>query len=160
AADVAGGDQHQSAALAATLHGGRAALPARLRRINRKRGVGGHPQTPVRSGGAMRTAPLAAGQGAATAPLLEARGVCREYVNGKNRLLVLDRINLSLHAGEFLALLGPSGSGKSTLLRILAGLVPPSAGEVLVAGAPLQGPNPRVAMVFQSFALYPWLTVL
>jgi NitT/TauT family transport system ATP-binding protein len=56
--------------------------------------------------------------------------------------------------------LGPSGSGKSTLLRTLAGLVQPSAGQVLVHGQPLEGPNPQVAIVFQSFALYPWLTVL
>src|SRR5207237_6000127 len=58
------------------------------------------------------------------------------------------------------ALLGPSGSCKSTLLRALAGLVRPSTGQVLVHGEPLDGPNAQVAIVFQSFALYPWLTVL
>ena len=57
------------------------------------------------------------------------------------------------------ALLGRSGSGKSTLLRILAGLIQPSDGRVLAKGKPLAGPNPDVAMVFQSFALLPWLTV-
>ena len=57
-------------------------------------------------------------------------------------------------------MLGPSGSGKSTLLRILAGLMPPSEGRVLVRGIPLDGFNPQVAIVFQSFALFPWLTVL
>ena len=57
------------------------------------------------------------------------------------------------------ALLGPSGCGKSTILRILAGLIQPTAGEVLYHGAPLDGLNPGVAIVFQSFALYPWMTV-
>ncbi len=74
--------------------------------------------------------------------------------------LVLDGIQLQIRAGEFVALLGPSGSGKSTLLRILAGLIQPSAGQVLFKGQPQYGPNSHVAIVFQSFALFPWLTVL
>src|SRR5437879_1678468 len=74
--------------------------------------------------------------------------------------LVLDAVQLQIHAGEFVALLGPSGSGKSTLLRILAGLIQPSEGQVLFKGTPQHGPNPHVAIVFQSFALFPWLTVL
>src|ERR1700682_781685 len=88
--------------------------------------------------------------------LLAASHVCKYY--GENRrVLVLDDVSLDLRSGEFAALLGPSGSGKSSLMRILAGLVPPSSGEVQVHGLPLRGVNPRTAMVFQSFALYPWL---
>jgi NitT/TauT family transport system ATP-binding protein len=72
---------------------------------------------------------------------------------------VLENITLEITSGEVVAMLGRSGSGKSTLLRILAGLIPPSSGRVLKNGALLEGPNSGVAMVFQSFALLPWLTV-
>jgi NitT/TauT family transport system ATP-binding protein len=98
--------------------------------------------------------------------LLEARLCSKTYeIEGKHAQgvhtpLVLDNVQLQIHAGEFVALLGPSGSGKSTLLRILAGLLQPSQGQVLFKGAPQYGPNPHVAIVFQSFALFPWLTVL
>ncbi len=74
-------------------------------------------------------------------------------------LSVLHDVHLNVREGEVVALLGRSGSGKSTLLRILAGLIPPSSGRVLMDDQPLKGPNPGVAMVFQSFALLPWLTV-
>jgi NitT/TauT family transport system ATP-binding protein len=79
---------------------------------------------------------------------------------GKSEFTVLDDINVSVEPGEVVALLGRSGSGKSTLLRIMAGLIPASSGKVLSNGQPLTGPNPDVAMVFQSFALLPWLTVI
>jgi NitT/TauT family transport system ATP-binding protein len=98
--------------------------------------------------------------------LLEARLCSMTYVaEGKQTQdglshVVLDNIQLTIHAGEFVALLGPSGSGKSTLLRILAGLIQPSKGQVYFKGQPQYGPNPHVAIVFQSFALFPWLTVL
>jgi len=72
----------------------------------------------------------------------------------------LENINLELRSGEIVALLGPSGSGKSTLMRMIAGLIPPSEGQVIYHNRPLVGLNPGVAIVFQSFALYPWLTVL
>jgi NitT/TauT family transport system ATP-binding protein len=74
-------------------------------------------------------------------------------------LAVLDDISLDLHEGEIVALLGRSGSGKSTLLRCIAGLIAPTSGQVFYRGTPLAGANPGVAMVFQSFALLPWLTV-
>jgi NitT/TauT family transport system ATP-binding protein len=74
-------------------------------------------------------------------------------------LLVLDNISFTLSEGEIVALLGRSGSGKSTLLRCVAGLIEPSGGTVSYRGTPLRGANPGVAMVFQSFALLPWLTV-
>ena len=75
-------------------------------------------------------------------------------------LLVLDQINLSIQSGEIVALLGTSGSGKSTLLRIISGLIQPSAGKVYFSGRPVKGPVSGVGMVFQSFALMPWMSVL
>ena len=98
-----------------------------------------------------------------TAPaLLEARQLSKRFpLPGRaGEFTVLDKIDLALHEGEIVALLGKSGSGKSTLLRILAGLIPPSEGEVRYRGRPVVGPCPGVAMVFQSFALLPWLDVL
>ena len=74
-------------------------------------------------------------------------------------MTVLDDINLEIRDGEMLALLGQSGSGKSTVLRLMAGLTQPTQGAVLSHGSPLNGVNRRLAIVFQSFALYPWLTV-
>jgi NitT/TauT family transport system ATP-binding protein len=93
-------------------------------------------------------------------PLVAAEHISKTYGEQKSQVLVLKDVTLEIRPGEFIALLGPSGSGKSTLLRILAGLLPPSSGQVLVHGQPLVGTNPSVAMVFQNFALLPWLTVL
>jgi NitT/TauT family transport system ATP-binding protein len=92
--------------------------------------------------------------------LCEARAVSHTFKlpTGQN-LMVLQEITLAIRHREIVALLGPSGCGKSTLLRILAGLIEPTRGEVLYHGRPLHGLNPGAAIVFQSFALYPWLTV-
>src|SRR5437868_4891128 len=92
--------------------------------------------------------------------LCEMRGVCHEFtLPGGKPLRVLDDINLSIRPREVIALLGPSGCGKSTILRILAGLIRPTRGQALAHGRPLTGLNTGAAMVFQSFALYPWMTV-
>ncbi len=95
------------------------------------------------------------------APLIELRHVSKSYsgADGAAPVTVLDDINLEVRGGEMLALLGQSGSGKSTILRLMAGLTEPTQGAVLSHGMPLAGVNRRLAIVFQSFALYPWLTV-
>ncbi|MGO9422913.1 ABC transporter ATP-binding protein [Roseiarcus sp.] len=80
--------------------------------------------------------------------------------SGETRKLVLDQVSMSLKTGEIVALLGRSGCGKSTLLRIISGLITPSDGSVTISGEPVTGPAKDVAMVFQSFALFPWLDVL
>jgi NitT/TauT family transport system ATP-binding protein len=94
------------------------------------------------------------------APLLEVLG-CRQayHKEASTDLVVLEDVNLVLREGEIVALLGRSGSGKSTLLRIVSGLLRPSAGQVTWRGSPVAGPTDGIAMVFQSFALFPWLTV-
>jgi len=95
------------------------------------------------------------------APLVELRHVSKAYASadGGPQVTVLDDISLEVREGEMLALLGQSGSGKSTILRLMAGLTEPTQGAVLGHGAPLDGVNRNLAIVFQSFALYPWLTV-
>jgi len=94
------------------------------------------------------------------APLLEVRACRQSYHKDSSAdLLVLEDVNVSIANGEIVGLLGRSGSGKSTLLRIVAGLLTPTAGEVRWQGAQVTGPTLGVAMVFQSFALFPWLTV-
>src|SRR3954471_1740524 len=93
--------------------------------------------------------------------LIDIRDVCRSFANASGgALVVLDDVNLTVQSGQIVGLLGRSGSGKSTLLRIIAGLVPPSSGEVRCRGEAVIGPPEGVSMVFQSFALFPWLTVL
>jgi len=99
-------------------------------------------------------------QAAPGADVLTVKGVRQGFQKGSGELLVLDDVDVSLKDGEIVALLGRSGSGKSTLLRIIAGLIKPSAGDVTYRGEPLKGPADGVAMVFQTFALFPWLTVL
>lgn len=92
--------------------------------------------------------------------LFSAQGICRAFDKEHENRQVLTDVNLTLREGEIVGLLGRSGSGKSTLLRIIAGLIQPSEGTVLYQGQPVTGPQAGVAMVFQTFALFPWLTVL
>jgi NitT/TauT family transport system ATP-binding protein len=91
--------------------------------------------------------------------LLEARGIVKAYGRGERSFVAIRDVDLEVRAGEFVCLLGPSGCGKSTLLRIVTGLNAPTAGEVLYRGTRLVGVNPHATIVFQTFALYPWLTV-
>ena len=107
------------------------------------------------------TSPPTSGRpGADPSTIIEVSHVTKTFVSPDGSPLpVLDDISLDLREGEIVALLGRSGSGKSTLLRCIAGLIAPTAGEVSYRGQALNGANPGVAMVFQSFALLPWLTV-
>lgn len=94
-------------------------------------------------------------------PIIELIDVQKSFKKGSaQELLVLDHINLRMVEGEIIAVLGKSGSGKSTLLRIIAGLVPPTEGSVYYRGQLVRGPVRGVSMVFQNFALLPWLSVL
>jgi NitT/TauT family transport system ATP-binding protein len=93
--------------------------------------------------------------------ILESKNITKTYpMSGGKELSVLEDISIRVSEGEFVSILGPSGAGKSTLLRILVGLSTPSKGEILYHGIPLAKAHPKIAMVFQSFALFPWLTVL
>jgi NitT/TauT family transport system ATP-binding protein len=93
-------------------------------------------------------------------PLLQCSDVRKAFRKPDGgELIVLDGMNLDLYAGQIVGLLGRSGSGKSTLLRLIAGLAEPTAGTLSYLGEPVDGPAAGIAMVFQSFALFPWLTV-
>src|SRR5215510_10843719 len=91
------------------------------------------------------------------APLLELREITKSY---PNRIHILGPISLVVQEGEFVVVIGPSGAGKSTLLRTVTGLTEVTSGEVLYKGRRVWGVNRRTALVFQSFALFPWLTVM
>ena len=105
--------------------------------------------------------PTATRTGVVHVPLLDLTEVRQAYPRGDNsELLVLDDVSLAIREGEIVSLLGRSGSGKSTLLRIIAGLIRPTGGNVRWCGEQVAGPCEGIAMVFQSFALFPWLTVL
>src|SRR5215475_11710635 len=96
---------------------------------------------------------------ASSSPLVEVKDVTHRFEREGHDLVVLRDVTLAIREGEVTVVLGPSGCGKSTLLRIMTGLITPTSGEVLRHGAPLQGVHGGAAIVFQSFALYPWLTV-
>jgi NitT/TauT family transport system ATP-binding protein len=91
--------------------------------------------------------------------LLELKHISKSYPHGNGVRPVLEDISFSIEEGEFVAIVGPSGCGKSTLLRIINGIVPATAGQVLYRGRQVDGINLECALVFQSFALMPWLSV-
>jgi nitrate/nitrite transport system ATP-binding protein len=95
---------------------------------------------------------------AANRPFLEMRGVAKGYGQGDGRTDVLRNINLSVNKGEFVAIVGYSGAGKTTLISMIAGLLSPDRGEVLVDGKTVTGPGPDRGVVFQNYSLLPWLT--
>ncbi len=91
--------------------------------------------------------------------LIQIQNISQIYQTGKKPFVALENIDLDLREKEFIALLGPSGCGKSTLLRIITGLQPPTKGAIIYKGKVLRGVNPHATIVFQTFALFPWLTV-
>jgi NitT/TauT family transport system ATP-binding protein len=91
--------------------------------------------------------------------VVELRQIGQAYGSHAQRFIALQRVDLSIYEGEFVALVGPTGCGKSTLLRIITGLQQPTEGQVLYRGVPVRGVNPHTTIVFQTFALFPWLTV-
>ena len=94
-------------------------------------------------------------------PLIEASHVTVQFDMPNNtKITVVEDLNFVLHEGEFVAILGSSGSGKSTFLRCLSGLIQPTKGKILYRGEEIKGVNPNISMVFQSAALFPWLTVM
>src|SRR5438270_6863929 len=95
----------------------------------------------------------------ATVPILELKGLTKQFEFNGDRIDALRDADLKVNKGEFVCLIGASGCGKSTLLRIIAGFETASAGTVEMYGAPIAGPGPERGMVFQDFALFPWLTV-
>ena len=91
--------------------------------------------------------------------IVQLENITQRYGTRERQFVAVQNVSLGVDEGEFVALLGPSGCGKSTLLRIISGLTAPSEGRVFYRGQPLRGVNPHAAIVFQSFALFPWLTV-
>jgi NitT/TauT family transport system ATP-binding protein len=92
--------------------------------------------------------------------LIQARGLSKTYVTGSGEVTALKSLDFEIYDGEFVSVVGQSGCGKSTLLKVLAGLLPYTAGSVELNGKPLRGPTPQAAVVFQAPVLLPWRTVL
>lgn len=91
---------------------------------------------------------------------LEAEKITKYFPHRQGRIHVIHEVTFDVHSKEFISIVGPSGCGKSTLLKIIAGLDSPSAGHVKLWGEKISGPHPKIGMIFQNFALYPWRTVL
>jgi NitT/TauT family transport system ATP-binding protein len=93
-------------------------------------------------------------------PVIQISNLNKEFVSkgGSERVFALKAINLDVYRGEFLCLLGPSGCGKSTLLNVIAGFSEPTSGTLIANGKPISDPGPDRAMVFQEYALFPWMT--
>jgi NitT/TauT family transport system ATP-binding protein len=91
-------------------------------------------------------------------PVYELRGVSKRFE--RRNVQALERVDLVLHESSFSALIGPSGCGKSTLLKIMAGVLPPSEGSVVLQGVPVTGPRREIGMMFQQATLFPWRTTL
>jgi NitT/TauT family transport system ATP-binding protein len=94
------------------------------------------------------------------APFLSVRSVSQRYATRRGWLSALEDVRLDVRRGEFVSVIGPSGCGKSTLLKIIAGLLPPTRGSVLVEGRPVTGPWRDLGVVFQQPVLFPWRSVL
>jgi len=92
-------------------------------------------------------------------PIIEVRSVTKTFELQGNTIVALKDASLQIRKGEFITLIGASGCGKSTLLRIIAGFEKPTSGEALMWGTPIEGPTPQRGMVFQDYALFPWLSV-
>jgi sulfonate transport system ATP-binding protein len=105
----------------------------------------------------MTTNPTAPGTGRPAK--ISVQEVSRTYALGKDTFTALDRVSLDIADNEFVTVVGPSGCGKSTLMNILAGLETPTEGRALVDGKPVSGPGPERGVIFQQYALFPWLTV-
>ena len=92
-------------------------------------------------------------------PHIRIRKVNKVFISGRRETVALEDIDLDIPPGQFTCLLGPSGCGKSTLLNAVAGFSPPTGGSITVDGRPVTGPGPERGMVFQEYALFPWMTV-
>ncbi|MGV9778053.1 ABC transporter ATP-binding protein [Streptosporangium sp. NPDC003464] len=93
------------------------------------------------------------------APKIEFRGISHRFDLGGSDFAALDRVDLDIADGEFVTVVGPSGCGKSTLMNVAAGLLEPAEGSVLVDGVPVRGPSPQRGVIFQQYALFPWMSV-
>ena len=92
--------------------------------------------------------------------MIEVDSVTKIFSSSRGRVVSLDNVSLDVAEGEFITLVGPSGCGKSTMLNLIGGLLEPTSGDVVVHGAPVKGPSPDRGVIFQQYALFPWLTAI